>query len=121
MTPIAAIEAVATLLWCYAALAALAWFRHARRLEQSFHIAAFAELMGNLVPAMVLLVIVILFGALVGLPSVVVFIAFLFPAGLSWGLHVTLSDLPEGNAWRPRVAIALVLAIALTTYWAVAS
>lgn len=110
MTILFAIEAIATLFWCYAALSAIAWIRHARRLPRSFHVPALAELLGNLVPAMILLVIVILFGALFGLPSVVVLIAILFPAGLSWGLHMTLSEIAEGTPWTRRAALATVLA-----------
>lgn len=113
MTPIALVEAIATLLWCYAGLCALAWFRHARRMEASVHVPAVTELLGNLVPAMILLVVVILFGALFGLPSVVVLIAVLFPAGLSYGLHTTLSDISEADPWRPRAVAALALAAAV--------
>ncbi|MEJ6391746.1 hypothetical protein V8J82_00680 [Gymnodinialimonas sp. 2305UL16-5] len=121
MTPLAVIEAIATLLWCYAALTGAAWLARARRLDQRQHVPVFTELLGHLVPAMILLVGVVLVGALVGLPSVVVFIAVLFPAGLAYGLHMALNDLrdTEQIALRTeflRVGLALLLA-ALVIVW----
>ncbi len=112
MTPIAVIEAAATFLWTYAALAGASWLNAARQLETRGHIPALAELLGNLVPAMILLVIVVLVGALVGLPSVVVLIALLFPAGLAYGLHMSLRDLidhPPPNATLIRIGLSLII------------
>lgn len=93
MTPLALIEAVATILWVYAGFALAEWIARVARMERRFHIPSTADLLGNLVPAMIMLVIVVLLGSLIGLPSVVVLIAVLFPAGLAFGAHMALNDL----------------------------
>lgn len=119
MTPIAIIEAAATLLWTYTALTFVAWARHVALQGQSSHIAAVTELLSHLVPAMIALVLLVLFGAFVGLPSVVAFIALLFPAGTAYGTHMALleaRDTPTNRADLPRFALTLFLAGALIAY-----
>ncbi len=93
MTPIAVVEAVATLLWTYSGLAAIEWVARASRFERSRHVPLFVDLVGHLVPAMISLLVVVLAGAFFGLPTVVVVIAVLFPAGLAIGLQMGLNDL----------------------------
>ncbi len=93
LSPIAVIEAIATLLWVYAGLTFLAWVNFVRRTDRRQHIPHAADLLGNLVPAMIMLVVVVLLGSFIGLPSVVVLIAVLFPAGLAFGLHMSLNDI----------------------------
>lgn len=119
MTPIAVIEAGATLLWSYSALTFAAWLIHLIRLPQGDHVATVTELLFHLVPAMIALVVVVLFGALIGLPSVVAFIAILFPAGLAYGTHMALCDIrdvPTGRGDLPRLAFALLLAGVVILY-----
>lgn len=111
MTPIALIEAAATLLWTYAALTFAAWVNHARCLERSAHIPALIELLTHLVPAMIALVVTVLIGALIGLPSVVAFIALLFPAGLAYGTHTALTE-TQATRLAPRlIATALIATV----------
>jgi hypothetical protein len=93
MTPIDVVEAVATLLWTYSGLAAIEWVARASRFERSRHVPLFVDLVGHLVPAMIALLVVVLAGAFFGLPTVVVVIAVLFPAGLAIGLQMGLNDL----------------------------
>ncbi|WP_224814432.1 hypothetical protein [Hasllibacter sp. MH4015] len=109
-TPIAMIEALATLLWVFACLSGVAWLRRLWQLEPNRHVAAVTELLGNLVPVMILLVVIVLIGALVGLPSVVALIAVIFPAGLAYGIQATLSDLNDTRAF-PILRVALTLLI----------
>ncbi len=112
MTPIAIIEAVATFLWTMAIVGIAEWMWTVARMDRRQHIPHTAELLGNLVPAMVALVVVVMVGAFVGLPSVVVIIAMLFPAGLAFGVQMSLNDL-RGTVWpREIVRLALVLVIA---------
>lgn len=116
MTPIALIEAAATLLWTYTALTFGAWTLQVARRGQTSHVAAVAELLSHLVPAMIGLVILVLVGAFIGLPSVVAFIALLFPAGTAYGTHMALTELrdaPLGRADAPRIALTLVIAAAI--------
>lgn len=110
MTPIAAVEAVATLFWTYAALAAIEWAGRLSRFERGQHLAHVFELIGHLVPAMVTLLVVVLAGAFLGFPSVVVVIAILFPAGLAVGVHMGLNDLREAS-WTGEAARLLLTAL----------
>ncbi|MEJ6388172.1 hypothetical protein [Gymnodinialimonas ulvae] len=116
MTPIALIEAAATALWVYAVLTFAHWVVLSARLDRRQHIPALAELLGHLVPAMILLVLTVLAGALIGLPSVVALIALLFPAGLAFGTHMALSEAdpppPVGHT-HARLALTLLLAAAI--------
>lgn len=117
MTPIAIIEAIATVLWVYAGVGLVEWIRHVARSERRQHIPHTAELLGNLVPAMIALVVVVMAGALIGLPSVVVIIAVLFPAGVAFGLHQSLNDLRE-TSWRNEgIKLAVILLIAAFVIW----
>lgn len=116
MTAIVLIEALATLLWSYTALTFLAWLAHVFRLPPGAHVAAGAELATHLVPAMIALVAVVLVGALIGLPSVVAFIAILFPAGTAYGTHMALTEIRDAPTSRrdlPRFAFTLLLTGAL--------
>lgn len=116
MTPIALIEAIATLLWVYSALTFVAWVLRVRALPKGAHVATAAELAFHVLPAMIGLVAVVLIGALIGLPSVVAFIAILFPAGTAYGTHMALTELrdaPTGRKDLPRVAAAFAIAAAL--------
>lgn len=113
MTPIAIIEAVATMLWSYAGLSFGHWTYRTARLDHRHHIPAATELLGHLVPAMILLVLTVLAGAMIGLPSVVAFIALLFPAGLAYGTHMALHEAeppPPARQTSTRIALALLLA-----------
>ena len=112
MTPLAVIEAIATLLWTYAGLAFLSWANHIRKSDRRHHIPHVADLLGNLVPAMIMLIVVVMAGAMIGLPSVVVLIAVLFPAGLAFGLHMALNDIRAEADWRGemlRLGLTLIL------------
>jgi hypothetical protein len=118
MTPIAIIEAVATLLWCYAGVTFLAWAGHLRRTEHRTRVTHVFDLVANLVPAMIALLLVVLAGAMIGLPSVVVIIAVLFPAGLAFGLHMSLNEIREEASITREVArIALAFVIGAGVIW----
>ena len=94
---IAFIEGIATLFWIYAALVFVAWGVRVARLDRGDHIPHVVDALGRLVPTMIVLVGVVMIGAFVGLPSVVVFISVLFPAGLAIGLHGALQDVQAGG------------------------
>ena len=118
MTPIAVIEAVATLLWVYAGITGLVWFWHLLRSEHRMRVPHSIDLIANLVPAMIVLLIVVLAGAMIGLPSVVVVIAVLFPAGLALGLHMALNDIRDGTGWpRELGRIGVAIAIGAGVIW----
>lgn len=113
MTPLGIMEAIATVLWVYAGLAFLDWVGHLRRSDKRFHIPHVTDLLGNLVPAMIALLVVVMAGAVVGLPSVVVIIAVLFPAGLAFGVHMALNDIRGESDYRTetvRMALTFVIA-----------
>ncbi|MEM7721562.1 MAG: hypothetical protein AAF376_04255 [Pseudomonadota bacterium] len=113
MTPLAVMEAIATVLWVYAGLALLEWGIRVARTDRRQHIGCVTDLLGNLVPAMITLVVIVMAGAVIGLPSVVVIIAVLFPAGLAFGAHMSLNDLREVADLRVelgRLAVTAALA-----------
>lgn len=119
MTPIAVIEAVATLLWSYAAVTFAAWAGHLRRADRRVRVTHVFDLVANLVPAMITLLLVVLVGAVIGLPSVVVIIAVLFPAGLAFGIHMSLNEIREGATLTGELGrIALAFAIGAAVIWA---
>ncbi|MBF9058872.1 hypothetical protein HKCCSP123_06715 [Rhodobacterales bacterium HKCCSP123] len=118
MTPIAVIEAVATLLWSYAAVTFLAWAGHLRRAGHRTRVTHVFDLVANLVPAMIALLLVVLAGAVIGLPSVVVIIAVLFPAGLAFGLHMSLNEIRDQVTFPRELArIGLALTIGAAVIW----
>ena len=120
ITPIAIVEAVASLLWVYAGLTFLAWADYLRRSARQAHVAHVFELITQLVPAMIALLLVVIAGAVIGLPSVVVFIAVLFPAGLCYGSHMALADIrgDRGAATAQDFARAgLAVALAVLVIW----
>jgi small-conductance mechanosensitive channel len=117
VTPIAAVEAVATLFWTYAALAAIEWIARLSRKERREHLPLVFEMIGHLVPAMIMLLVVVLAGAFFGFPTVVVVIAILFPAGLAVGFHMGLNDLREAT-WRGEITrFALTALIGGCAIW----
>lgn len=118
MTPIDIVEAVATVLWTYAIIGAIEWLLRLRRTEARQHVAHVMDLIANLVPAMIALVVIVLAGAFIGLPSVVVIIAVLFPAGLAFGIHMSLNDLRDAAPWQGEVArLIAVFAVAAGVIW----
>jgi hypothetical protein len=118
MTPIAIVEAIATLLWVYAGLTLVAWADHLRRTDRQAHVPHVVELLANLVPAMIALLVVVMAGAVIGLPSVVVIIAVLFPAGLAFGLHLSLNDIrSETTPARELARIGAALALGAAVIW----
>jgi hypothetical protein len=118
MTPIAVIEGIATLLWTYAGLTLLAWAGHLRRAEERARVTHVFDLVANLVPAMIALLLVVLAGAMIGLPSVVVIIAVLFPAGLAFGAQMSLNEIREETTLpRELVRIGLAFAIGAAVIW----
>jgi hypothetical protein len=117
MSPIAIVEAVATLLWTYTFLAAIEWFTRVSRLERNRHVPLFFELVGHLVPAMITLLVVVLFGAFFGFPTVVVVIAVLFPAGLAVGMHMGLNDVRDATWTGEAVRFMLTAVIGIAVIW----
>ena len=117
MSAIALIEAAAPLLWVYTALTFVAWLNHLLRRDKSGHVAMGAELLSRLVPAMIGLVVVVLAGAFIGLPSAVAFIALLFPAGTAYGTHMALSEAQDGHpsSILPRLVATLLAGLIIIT------
>ena len=118
MSPLALIEAVATLLWCYAVITVLAWAGHLQRSDRHRRAAHGVDLIANLVPATIAVLLVAIAGALLDLPSVAIVIAVLLPAGLAFGLHMSLNDIRDDAALPREVArIALAFVIGLALIW----
>lgn len=111
--PLTVFKLVALLLWCYAGLLAIAWVRAVANSGQRNHVSHVVGLLGELVPPIAILLVVIMIGSVVGLPSVVVFISVLFPAGLIFAFVTELHNLiaPTRKAEITRIAVAALLAV----------
>ena len=117
MTALGWIEAIATLFWTYAGLAAVEWVARLARRERREHLPLVFEMIGHLVPAMITLLVVVLAGAFLGFPTVVVVIAVLFPAGLAVGFHMGLNDVREAH-WRGEIIrLALTALLGAAIIW----
>jgi len=91
-TLIRIVEIIATILWCHAALLALERIGTLRRAAQNEKAGHVVSLLGAFVPVVVTYITVVLVGAVIGLPSMVVFLALIVPGGLVFGLRMELSD-----------------------------
>ncbi|MCA8882407.1 MAG: hypothetical protein KDA50_01410 [Rhodobacteraceae bacterium] len=114
MTPVFVIKLFSLILWCHAAVLVVAWFRAVARCDVKTHVGAFVALMGALVPVSSGLVLVVLAGATLGLPSAVAFLAILIPGGLAVALNgevARLGPYPQGVE-AGRVAVSLLLFLA---------
>lgn len=115
MEPLALVEAVATILWCHVLVLTVAWFRAVAREELQTHVAHFTTLMGVMVPIVSGFLAVVFLGKILGLPSVVVLLAVIVPAGLVVALQLEVSRLApsavSAEIWRLTLALGLGLAV----------
>ncbi len=118
-TLIQLVEVLALLLWCHAAVLAVDWLGLLRRAPQHERVGMFVNLLGALVPIVVLYIAVVFAGSVFGLRSVVVFLALIVPGGLVVALRLDLRDLrPSKPALElRRMAVTLGLALVLLGYW----
>lgn len=114
MTAVLVIKFCALLLWCYAAVLAVAWFRAVRAEDTTRHVGHVISLLGVFVPLSCLLVIVVFLGAMLGLPSVVALLAVLVPAGLVVGLQLEVNRLTVSNERVEMLRLGLTLCLALS-------
>jgi len=118
MSPIQIVDLTATLLWCHAAVLGAAWARAVARSERRYHVGHVVSLLGELVPMAVAVVLLVFAGSFLGLPSVVVFLAIVYPAGLVLGLVFEVRRIcdPSPAAEAARLAASLVLAVLVLGY-----
>lgn len=109
--PVKIVDLTAMFLWCHAAILLVAWVRAVARTGRRNHVGHFVSLAGEMVPMVAGVVILVFLGAFIGLPSVVVFLAVVFPAGIVVALLFEMRRL-EGVA-RAREARRLALALGL--------
>jgi hypothetical protein len=112
MDLVTGITTLATLLWCYNLVLTIAWFRAVGALDRRQHVGNFVGLMGVFVPGMALTVLVVLFGAIVGVPQIVIAIALLFPGAVTVGLQLEVSRLAPGGMRGDAQRLALAVGLA---------
>lgn len=112
MEPILIVKLTAMLLWCHAAVLTMAWFRAVARTERRSHVGHFVSLMGELVPVSAGAVLLIFGGAALGLPSAVVLLAILIPAGLVLALVFEVDRIGTASHHDEAARLALTLAMA---------
>ncbi len=105
----------ATILWSYAAVIGAEWARMLWRSERREHVTLVFDLVTGLLPAAAAYVLLVLAGHVLGLPSVVVFLAVVVPGGLVYAFRASLVDRGLTGARREqgRLLIALALAVAV--------
>jgi hypothetical protein len=105
----------ATILWSYAAVVGAEWARMLWRSERREHVTLVFDLVTALLPAAAAYVLLVLAGHVLGLPSVVVFLAVVVPGGLVYAFRTSLVDRGLIGARREqgRLLIALALAVAV--------
>lgn len=105
----------ATILWSYAAVVGAEWARMLWRSERREHVTLVFDLVTGLLPAAAAYVLLVLAGHVLGLPSVVVFLAVVVPGGLVYAFRASLVDRGLTGARREqgRLLIALALAVAV--------
>ncbi len=105
----------ATILWSYAAVVGAEWARMLWRSERREHVTLVFDLVTGLLPAAAAYVLLVLAGHVLGLPSVVVFLAVVVPGGLVYAFRASLVDRGRTGARREqgRLLIALALAVAV--------
>ena len=74
-TAISLVVFLASILWCHAAVLAWEWLGTLRRASQNDKVGHVVSLLGAFVPVVVTYITVVLVGAVIGLPSMVVFLA----------------------------------------------
>ncbi len=105
----------ATILWSYAAVVGAEWARMLWRSERREHVTLVFDLVTGLLPAAAAYVLLVLAGHVLGMPSVVVFLAVVVPGGLVYAFRAALVDRGLTGARREqgRLLIALALAVAV--------
>lgn len=105
----------ATILWSYAAVVGAEWARMLWRSERREHVTLVFDLVTALLPAAAAYVLLVLAGHVLGLPSVVVFLAVVVPGGLVYAFRTSLVDrgLTSARREQGRLLIALALAVAV--------
>ncbi len=109
---------IATLLWCHAAVLAWEWIRLLRSAAQSDKVGVVVKLLGAMVPVVVLYIVVVFAGAILGLPSMVAFLALVVPGGLVFGFRTELGDeTPTGAGTERRRALWTLALLAGVLAW----
>lgn len=116
--PVKIVDLWAMFLWCHAAVLVVSWFRVVGRTDRRDHVGHFISLMGELVPMAAGVILLIFAGSVLGLPSVVVFLAVVFPAGLVFALLMEVERVGETSRQSEtrRLASALGLTCLVYTY-----
>lgn len=105
------IKFCALLLWCYALVLTVEWFRAVGSKDRKTHVGHFLGLMGVLVPLSCALVMFAFAGAFMGLPSVIALLVILVPAGLVVGLQLEIRKLRETSEEVEMLRLGITLGL----------
>ncbi|MDJ0995432.1 MAG: hypothetical protein QNI90_17780 [Dinoroseobacter sp.] len=104
------------LMWSYAAILLVCWVRAVGAQDRKTHIGFFVELMAALVPLSCAAVVLVMLGAVIGLPSVVGVLFVMLPAGVVVSLGIEVRRIEHGASDRLeslRLAASLCLAFSV--------
>ncbi|MEM1130711.1 MAG: hypothetical protein AAGH83_09335 [Pseudomonadota bacterium] len=118
LSPATIYNAIALILWCYAGILGVAWFRAVGHTEAKMHVAHFVSLMGVMVPFSASLIAVIMISAMTGWPLLLLGLAIFIPAGLVITLQLEVSRLiPSTHALESQRLLATLGLFALILAW----
>ena len=112
VTAVMVVKLIAMLLWCHAAVLTVAWFRAVAQCDRRSHVGHFVSLMGELVPTSSLAVLLVFGGGALGLPSVIVALAVLFPAGIVLALDGEVGRIAGSSRGDEARRLGVTLAVA---------
>jgi len=113
MSAILIVKFCSLMLWCYAAVLTVAWFRAVGAEDQKTHVGHFVGLMGVFVPLSSLLVFTVFAGAMFGAPSIIAVLAVLLPAGLVVGLQLEVSRIRLSTERMELIRLGTTLCLTL--------
>lgn len=107
---------LATLLWCHAAVLAWEWLGKLRSAVHSDKVGQVVNLLGAMVPVVITYIFVVFAGAILGLPSIVAFLAVVVPGGLVYAFRVDLGEETPSTPALERRRTLLTIALAVLVF-----
>ncbi|MEL7106000.1 MAG: hypothetical protein AAGM21_08765 [Pseudomonadota bacterium] len=118
MTSLEALLVLGNFAWAYVIVLTYVWFRAVAQTDLRDHIGHFVGLMGVFVPGVSMVLMILLAGAMFGLPWLIAILVLAFPASIAAGLHLEVARLTPDDPWADgqRLVLTVLLALVITGY-----